>query len=124
MAEKRKKLSKRQRDILTLLTAYDGLTTKKIIKSLYPNEEVKYGSTRYGSVMRSLKSLQNRGLITKVTGQTTWKKVDSVPKTGGGDNGALVVDRGGKVVGMVIAESGDHNIISKTKYIKEALEKS
>ena len=77
---KTRKLRKRQQDILALLTAYDELTTQKIIELLYPNEEIyKDGklnrqSSKYGSVARTLRSLQKRNLIVKVTGQTVWKK--------------------------------------------------
>jgi len=80
LSEKRKTLSKRQQEILSLLTFHDSLTTRKIMELLYPKEKiyiegkVRRQSSKYVSVTRTLRSLQTKGLIKKAVSQTMWTK--------------------------------------------------
>ena len=43
--------------------------------------------------------------------------------TGSGDDGSPVYDEKGNFVGMQIASSGSHQIVSKAEHIQKALEK-
>ena len=79
LTKKRNRPSKRQLEILRLLTDNE-LTTKKIMNLLYPDAEiyvdgkVSRQSSKYRSVLRTLRVLHGKGLITKVASQTLWKK--------------------------------------------------
>ena len=74
MSEKYKHVSKRQRAIMSFLTTYGEMSTRAIIDHLYPDEKVKYGSTKYSSILRTLGAMWDKGMITKVVGQTMWRK--------------------------------------------------
>ena len=72
--DKRKRLSKRQREILSLLTTYGEMSTRAIIEHLYPDKKVESQTSTYRSVCRTLGLMKGRGMVVKTVGVTTWRK--------------------------------------------------
>jgi len=71
LSEKPRRLSRRQRQILTILTEHDKLPTRTIMDLLYPENLTE---SQYFSVLRTLKLLAKRGLITRELVGTMWAK--------------------------------------------------
>jgi len=62
--------------------------------------------------------------ITKELGKVIVEKLTVEDKTGCGDDGSPVYDEKGNFIGMQIASSDSHQIISKAEHIRKALEET
>jgi len=71
-------LSKNQRKILEILTVKPEMTTKEIAEMVF-GKIVEYRTKEYSSTLRSLASLERRGLVRRVQVQLRWSP--SIPKT-------------------------------------------
>jgi len=73
---KRPHISKNQRKILDILEKYQELTARDIAEILWARD-IRYKTAEYSSVRRSLKALEERGLVEKFGGQLKWRKTKS-----------------------------------------------
>jgi Fe2+ or Zn2+ uptake regulation protein len=71
---KRRRLGKNQQRILDILEQYQELTAKDIAEIIWARD-IRYQTAEYTSVHRSLRTLYKNGLVTKIGGQTKWRKV-------------------------------------------------
>jgi len=66
-------LSKNQKKILEILEVKPEMTTKEIAEMIY-GRLVECKTKEYSSINRSLRSLENQGLIQRVFVQLRWKR--------------------------------------------------
>lgn len=73
------RISRNQRKILEILEKYEELTVKDIAEILWARD-IGYRSPHYGSVHRSLTTLQRKGLTEKVGGRVKWRKTKKISR--------------------------------------------
>jgi len=69
----RPRLSRNQLKILEILEKYEELTARDIAEILWARD-ISYRTAEYSSTARSLRTLYQKGLVTKVGGQIKWRK--------------------------------------------------
>jgi DNA-binding MarR family transcriptional regulator len=68
-----KRLSKNQRKILEILEIKPEMTIREIAEVVF-GKLVKYKTTEYNSIHRSLVSLEKKGLVQRVHVQLRWRR--------------------------------------------------
>jgi DNA-binding MarR family transcriptional regulator len=71
-------LSKNQRKILEILTVKPEMTTKEIAEMVY-GKLIECRTKEYSSINRSLRSLEEQGLIQRVFVQLKWRRKPQAP---------------------------------------------
>jgi DNA-binding MarR family transcriptional regulator len=71
-------LSKNQRKILEILTVKPEMTTKEIAEMVY-GKLIECRTKEYSSINRSLRSLEEQGLIQRVFVQLRWRRKPQAP---------------------------------------------
>ncbi len=72
-------LSRNQKKMLEILEIKPDMTTREIAEMLY-GKIVSYKSKEYGSVHRSLVSLEKKGFIQRVQVQLRWRRAEEKQK--------------------------------------------
>ena len=70
---KQERIGKNQQKILDVLERYQELTARDIAEIIWARD-IRYKTAEYSSIHRSLRALQERGLIEKVGGQVKWRR--------------------------------------------------
>ncbi len=73
------RLSKNQKKILEILEIKPDMTTKEIAEIVF-GKLVEYKTKEYSSTMRSLASLERKGLIERVQVQLRWRRKSGTQK--------------------------------------------
>lgn len=66
------RISKNQKKILEILSIKPDMTTKEIAEMIF-GKLIEYKTKEYSSIHRSLKSLENQGLIKRVQVKLRWQ---------------------------------------------------